>query len=208
MTSQENPQMTTGTIDVPIVPGAIGDRDSSAGAKPSGNHGGSLRICRTTGLPVCLVAERFIKLHAVLAVVFLLVGGVAAILLALTRWPAIHLLPAEWYYRVLTLHGLNMLIFWILFFEVAILYFASTTLLNTRLASKGLAWAGLVMMLVGALMVDVTVLRGKADVLRRTHDVLRTPAGRSALLSRNHPGRRGDAHRRFQFFCHALGGEA
>ena len=48
------------------------------------------RICDTTGLPVCLDAQRFIKLNAVAAVVFLLVGGIGALLLALTRWQAVH----------------------------------------------------------------------------------------------------------------------
>lgn len=105
------------------------------------------RICDTTGLPVCRDAEFFIKLNAVCAVVFLLVGGLAAIALALTRWQAVHLLPVEWFYRTLTLHGLNMLIFWILFFEVAILYFACTTLLNARLFSRKVAWASFGMML-------------------------------------------------------------
>ena len=74
------------------------------------------RKCDTTGLNVCLTAEKFIKLNAVSAVVFLLIGGIAAILLALTRWQAVHLLRVDWFYRILTLHGLNMLIFWILFF--------------------------------------------------------------------------------------------
>ncbi len=165
--------MTTGTIDIGLAPGDA-SRGAAAPQKPAGNHpAGALRTCDTTGLPVCLVAQQFIKLHAVVAVVFLLVGGIAAILLALTRWPAVHLLPAEWYYRILTLHGLNMLIFWILFFEVAILYFASTSLLNSRLASKGVAWAGFALMLVGALMVDVTILQGKADVLMTSYVPLR-----------------------------------
>lgn len=128
-----------------------------------------VRTCDTTGLPVCLEAQRFIKLHAVCAVVFLLVGAIAAILLGLTRWPAVHLLSAEWYYRTLTLHGLNMLIFWILFLEVAILYFASTVLLKTRLASPALAWVAFGMMLVGALMVDAIVLAGKADLLMTSY---------------------------------------
>lgn len=123
------------------------------------------RICPTTGLPVCLTAEFFVKANAVLAVVFLLIGGIAAILLALTRWQTVHLLPVDWFYRIITLHGINMLIFWILFFEVAILYFASTTLLNARLASRGTAWVSLLMMLGGAVMVDATILVGKADVM-------------------------------------------
>ena len=115
---------------------------------------GQHRKCDTTGLPVCLTAELFIKLHAVMAVVFLLVGAVGAILLALTRWPTIQLLDPTWYYRILTLHGLNMLIFWILNFEVAVLYFAGSVLLNSRLFSAGLAWTGFLMMLVGAVMVN------------------------------------------------------
>ena len=55
----------------------------------------------------------------------LLVGGVLALLVTLTRWPAVHLLPADWFYLVLTAHGLDMLVFWIIFFEIAVLYFAA-----------------------------------------------------------------------------------
>ncbi len=123
------------------------------------------RICLTTGLTICRQAEFFVKANAVLAVVFLLIGGIAAILLALTRWQTVHLLPVDWFYRIITLHGINMLLFWILFFEVAILYFVVTTLLNVRLASRAIAWVSLSMMLTGAVMVDVTILVGKADVM-------------------------------------------
>ncbi|MCP4007715.1 MAG: cytochrome c oxidase subunit I [bacterium] len=146
--------MTTTTIgDVPFEGGA------------SGNHQGAVRSCDTTGLPVCLGAQRFIKLHAVVAVVWLLIGGTAAILIALTRWPAVHLLPADWYYRLLTLHGLDMLIFMILNFEIAILYFAGTTLLNCRLASTKAAWLAFALMLIGGIMVNIAVLNGSSDVL-------------------------------------------
>lgn len=138
-----------------------------------GNHAGVLRKCDTTGLPVCLVAEKFIKLNAVMAVVSLLIGGIGAILLALTRWPAVHLLSAEWYYRILTLHGLNMLIFWIIFMEVAILYFAGTVLLNSRLFSKALAWISFVLMVLGLLLVDSMILTGKGDVLMTSYIPLR-----------------------------------
>ena len=127
------------------------------------------RVCATTGLGVCLDAQRFIKLHAVVGIVFLLLGGIAALLLALTRWQTVHLLPVDWFYRVLTFHGINMLIFWILFFEVAILYFACTTPLNTRLFSKKVAWVGFALMAVGAVMVDWVILAGKADVLMTSY---------------------------------------
>ncbi|RMG13862.1 MAG: cytochrome C oxidase subunit I [Planctomycetota bacterium] len=127
------------------------------------------RTCDTTGLPVCLTAQFFIKAHAVCAVVFLLVGAIGAILLALTRWPAVQLLGPTWYYRTVTLHGINMLIFWILFFEVAVLYFCCTSLLNSRLFSRGVAWLGFVLMVVGALMTDVAIFQGRSDVMMTSY---------------------------------------
>ncbi len=132
---------------------------------PPAPQSGGTRRCDTTGLSICLDAEHFIKFNAVAAVVFLLVGGVAAILLALTRWQAVHLLRVDWFYRILTLHGLNMLIFWILFFEIAVLYFACTVPLKARLFSRKVAWVSFGMMLTGALMVDTVIFQGKADVL-------------------------------------------
>lgn len=132
-----------------------------------GNHDPKLvRTCDTTGLPVCFHAQRYIKLNAVCAVVFLLVGVVAALLLGLTRWQAVHLLGPEWYYRLLTAHGLNMLIFWIIFMEIAILYFAATSLLKTRLASSKLAALSFLLMIVGALMGEYSIfITKKSDVL-------------------------------------------
>ena len=127
------------------------------------------RVCKTTALPVCLNAQFFIKAHAVWAVIFLLVGAVGAVLLALTRWEAVHLLSDVWYYRILTLHGINMLIFWILFFEVAILYFCCTSLLNARLYSKKLAWVGFALMVIGALLTNYIILVGQGDVLMTSY---------------------------------------
>ncbi len=127
------------------------------------------RVCGTTGLGVCLDAQRFIKLNAVVGIVFLLLGGIAALLLALTRWQTVHLLPADWFYRILTFHGINMLILWILFFEVAILYFACTTPLNARLFSRKVAWVSFGMMLTGGVMVDYIILAGQADVMMTSY---------------------------------------
>ncbi len=139
-----------------------------------GNHlPGTFRVCETTGLTVDAGAERFIKLHGVFAVVFLLLGGIAALLLGLTRWPAVHLLPAEWYYRLTTFHGLNMLILWILFFEIAVLYFAGTALLKTRLFSVKLAWLAFGLMASGAVLLDTMILSGKADVMMTSYVPLR-----------------------------------
>ena len=97
--------------------------------------GAEYRMCQYTGLKVDAAAQALIKANAVAAVVFLLVGGIMGLLVALTRWPAVHLLPAEWFYLALTGHGANVLLFWIIFFEIAVLYFASAVLLNCRLAA-------------------------------------------------------------------------
>ena len=97
------------------------------------------RTCQYTGLKVDVAAQSLIKANAVAAVVFLLIGGLMGLLVALTRWPAVHLLPAEWFYLVLTGHGANVLLFWIIFFEIAVLYFASAVLLNCRLPAPKLA---------------------------------------------------------------------
>lgn len=131
-----------------------------------------MRTCDTTGLPVFLRAQFFIKANAVAAVVFLLVGALGAVLLALTRWSAVHLLSDVMYYRVLTLHGINMLIFWILFFEVAVLYFCCTTLLNTKLASTKVAWLSFGLMIIGALMTNYVILMGQGDVLMTSYPPL------------------------------------
>jgi cytochrome c oxidase subunit 1 len=122
------------------------------------------RTCPVTGLKVDLAAEKLIKTNAVLAVVCMLIGAVAALGLALTRWQAVHLLPADLYYRFLTLHGLNMLIFFIIFFEMAVLYFAGPVLLNCRLPKPWVGWLAFALMLLGMLMVNTMVLLGRADV--------------------------------------------
>jgi cytochrome c oxidase subunit I len=126
---------------------------------------GEFRVCPYTGLKVDAAAQALISAHAVAAVVFLAIGGLMGLMVALTRWPAVHLLPAEWFYLVLTGHGANVLLFWIIFFEIAILYFASAVLLNSRLAAPRFAWLGFVLMVVGALATNVAVLQGDSSVM-------------------------------------------
>jgi cytochrome c oxidase subunit 1 len=123
------------------------------------------RTCQYTGLRVDVAAQALIKANAVAAVVFLAVGGLMGLLVALTRWPAVHLLPAEWFYLVLTGHGANVLLFWIIFFEMAVLIFASTILLNARMVMPKLAWFAFVLMIIGAVMTNISVLQGESTVM-------------------------------------------
>jgi cytochrome c oxidase subunit 1 len=131
------------------------------------------RTCPTTGLRIAADAEKLIRAHAVMATVMLLIGGIAAIGVLLTRWQAVHLLPAEWFYRILTVHGLTMLIFFILFFEMAVLYFAGPVLLNCRVPAPKLGWTGFWLMLAGSLLSEVMMWWGKADVLLSSYVPLR-----------------------------------
>jgi cytochrome c oxidase subunit I len=137
----------------------------------------TFRICPTTGLKIHLSAQALIKANAVAAVVFLLIGGLLGLSVALTRWPAIHILPANWFYLALTGHGLNVLLFWIIFFEVAVLYFASAVLLNSRLAAPRVAWLALALMVIGALMTNVIVLQGDSSVMFTSYPPLRAQPG-------------------------------
>jgi cytochrome c oxidase subunit 1 len=127
------------------------------------------RTCPRSGLQFEANAEKLMIANAFVAVVFLLIGGVLAIGVALTRWPAIHWLPADTFYQVLTAHGIDMLIFWIIFFEIAVLYFASSTLLRCRLATPNIAWAAFALMLIGAVMNNVAVFQGGSSVMMTSY---------------------------------------
>ncbi|MDH5614185.1 MAG: cbb3-type cytochrome c oxidase subunit I, partial [Gammaproteobacteria bacterium] len=109
------------------------------------------------------------KLNAVVAVVILLIGGVLSLLVTLTRWQEFHLLPADKFYQALTAHGINMLIFWIIFFEMAILYFASSTLLKCRLATPRIAWLGFILMFIGAIVTNVAIMGGDSSVMMTSY---------------------------------------
>lgn len=131
------------------------------------------RTCDITGFKVDTKGELLIKANAVMAVVSLLVAVGAALLLVLTRWQVVHLLPADWFYRVLTVHGLNALIFWIIFFEIAGLYFGSTFILNSRMSTPWVGWLAFVLMVTGFGMVNYMIFTGQADVLMTSYAPLK-----------------------------------
>ena len=149
----------------------------TATALPGAGYGTSqraaYRVCPVTGRRINLEAESLVKVNAVVSIVALLVGATAALLLALTRWQAVHLLPAVWYYRILGVHGMNMLIFFIIYFEMAVLWFASTALLNARPAAPRYGWFNFALMLAGSLTVEYMQWSGRADVLYTSYPPLK-----------------------------------
>src|SRR5665647_1367606 len=129
----------------------------------------SYRTCPRSGLQFESQAEKLMIANAVTAVVALLVGGILAIGVVLTRWPTVHWLAADTFYMVLTAHGIDMLIYWIIFFEVAVLYFCSSTLLRCRIATPKFAWAAFALMLIGAIMNNVAVFKGSSSVMMTSY---------------------------------------
>ena len=142
-------------------------------SQPPAAGPGTFRTCQSTGRQIDLGAERLVKAHAVASIVALLIGAIAAVLIVLTRWQAVHLLPAEWFYRILGVHGMSMLIFFIIFFEVAVLHFTSTALINARGCLPKTSWLGFALMVIGAVMVEMMMWSGKADVLFTSYVPLR-----------------------------------
>ncbi len=125
----------------------------------------TFRKCDITGFKIEDRTASLVKWNIVTAIIFLFLGGAFALLVGLTRWPSVHLLSVEWYYRALTAHGFNALLVWILFFEMAVIYVTSAVFLNTRTTIPFVGWVAYGLMLMGAVIVNITVLAGKADVM-------------------------------------------
>jgi cytochrome c oxidase subunit 1 len=115
------------------------------------------RTCNVTGLNIHKTAEDHVKLFGLTAVVALLVGGIFAFTVAMTRWEVVGLLPPSDFYTHLTLHAWNLLIFWMVFMEIAILYVGGPIVLGRKLPITRVAKAGWVTMVVGALTVNISV---------------------------------------------------
>ena len=78
----------------------------------AGSYGADgFRTCGVTGLRIHRSAEVPVKLFGLTAVVALIIGGTAALLVALTRWELVGLLDPVDFYKFLSLHAWNLLIF-------------------------------------------------------------------------------------------------
>ena len=102
----------------------------------------------------------------------MLVGGLFGLGVALTRMPSVQLLPPEMFYLFLTAHGLVNLMVWIIFFEMAVLYFLGAHVLGNRLATPRWAWTQFWLMIIGAAMVAVAVLGGNSSVMMTSYPPL------------------------------------
>lgn len=121
------------------------------------------RTCEVTGFEIDRNGERLTLTYIASAITLLAFGGTLAIMIALQRQG----LPIsnDWWYRLLAAHGVTMLLFWLLLFEVALLYWASTMLLNARMRAPRVAWVNYGVMVVGILMAEWAMFTGRATVM-------------------------------------------
>jgi cytochrome c oxidase subunit 1 len=115
------------------------------------------RTCSVTGLSIHRSAENMTKLFGLTAVIALLVGGIFALTVAMTRWEIVGLLSPGDFYTHLTMHAWNLLIFWMVFMEIAILYVGGPMILGRKLPYPSLAKVGWVAMAVGAVVINYAV---------------------------------------------------
>ena len=134
------------------------------------------RTCPVTGLRCHIPALRLIVANFAMALISVVIGGIAAIFVGLSRSSLVLLKDPVQYYMWLTAHGFNMLIFWIVWFEVALLYFVSTVLLNAPIFSAKLGWAAFAIQLIGWLIVNTLIFTNReAHVLFTAYPPLAAP---------------------------------
>ncbi|MCU4753212.1 cbb3-type cytochrome c oxidase subunit I [Halobacteria archaeon AArc-curdl1] len=115
------------------------------------------RKCSVTGLQIHESVEKYVKLFALTAIVALLYGGIFAFTVAMTRWEVVGLLGPGDFYTHLSLHAWNLLIFWMIFMEIAILYVGGPMVLGRKLPLERLAQLGWGTMVAGALLVNYAI---------------------------------------------------
>jgi len=118
---------------------------------------GGYRDCSVTGLRIHKSAEDMVKLFGLTAIVALLIGGIFAIFVALTRWELVGLLAPADFYTFLSIHAWNLLIFWMIFMEIAVLYVGGPYVLGRPLSLPRVAKAGYGLMLGGAVVINVAI---------------------------------------------------
>ena len=111
------------------------------------------RTCGVTGLTVHRTAEDMVKLYGLTAIVALAIGGFFALTVAMTRWEAVGLLDPANFYRYLSIHAWYLLIFWMVFMEIAILYVGGPFVLGRKLALAWLAKVAYGIMVLGTIVV-------------------------------------------------------
>jgi len=127
--------------------------------------------------------ENYVKLFGLTAVIALAVGGSFAFSVAMTRWEFIGLLDPSSYYTHLSIHAWNLLIFWMVFMEIAVLYVGGPMVLGRALPLRRLATVGWGTMVAGAIGVNASIWLSEAPNEAPASDGV-CPAARHAVVLR------------------------
>ncbi|MBI3976781.1 MAG: cbb3-type cytochrome c oxidase subunit I [Chloroflexi bacterium] len=125
------------------------------------------------GFAIHRPTRRFILAFFTTAYIVLGLGALAALLVVLTRAPAIKLLAPDSYYQWLTFHGVLMLTMFPHLFEGGLWMYTSTVLLRTRPYSLKLGWISFGVAAAGIAMILGSIASGEATVLYTTYVPLR-----------------------------------
>ncbi|MFB6187061.1 MAG: cbb3-type cytochrome c oxidase subunit I, partial [Halobacteriaceae archaeon] len=115
------------------------------------------RTCSVTDLRIHKSAEDMVKLYGLTAIISLAIGGLFAFFVAMTRWEMIGLLSPSDYYTYLSIHAWYLLIFWMVFMEIAILYVGGPFVLGRKLSLSSVAKFGYAVMFLGAAIITVAI---------------------------------------------------
>lgn len=100
------------------------------------------------------------------AVVSAGIAGFLAFLVAMTRTPAVKLLPsARIFHVILVGHVTFALTIWLLAFISAVLVYVTARSCNGRLFSLRMGWAGLLVSVLGSIILLISVIMGRGEAL-------------------------------------------
>jgi cytochrome c oxidase subunit I len=131
------------------------------------------RTCAATGFEIERSGQRLTLANAVAGITVLALAGLFALLVALQRFDIVPI-SDQWWYRLVAAHGTTALIFWMFFFEVALLYWGSTMLLNAPMRMPRLGWTAFGMMVVGVLLAEYAMLTDPQPVMFTAYPPLET----------------------------------
>lgn len=125
------------------------------------------------GYKVEKATARLMMAFAALAFVIFGLGAVAALMVVLTRMPAVKLLPPYWFYIALTYHGVLMLTMWVHMFESVLWIYTSTVLLKQKMYGLKWGWVAFGLVTAGIAMVLGAIATGQASVMYTVYVPLR-----------------------------------
>lgn len=121
--------------------------------------------CDVTEFEMERSGRRLALANGVAGVVLLAFAGTLALLIASQRLESVTFISDDMWYRLLAAHGTTALLYWLLFFEVAGLYWGSTVLLNAPMRVPRLAWGVFGMMLLGVGISEYAMLFDRVPVM-------------------------------------------